>query len=75
MIVIISFMTIFTLENVDDGTIFTVALPRGRARRVQEFLDPDPTRTRSNKFFWTRIQPEPGRINFFGPGPDPDAVE
>jgi hypothetical protein len=29
MIVIISFMTIFTLENVDDGTIFTVALPCG----------------------------------------------
>jgi hypothetical protein len=31
----------------------------GRARRVQEFLDPDPTRTRSNKFFWTRTRTDP----------------
>ncbi len=29
-----------------------------RARRVQEFLDPDPTRTRSNNFF---LDPDPTR--------------
>ncbi len=34
-----------------------------RVRRVQEFLDPDPTRTRSNKFLWTRTRS--GRTRLF----------